>query len=84
MRKIAIRGISGGLLLSYVVVEAGHIIANPMDVTRDQVQLAVTSTSDTGTYLPISDTVVEGREYPRPQPERPRATERSTGVTDTG
>jgi hypothetical protein len=57
-----------------------HASANHMDTRLDQVVLPVTVTSsaDTGFNQPVVDTLLEDRAYPRPEPERPRATQRST------
>lgn len=69
MRKFIVLGM--GLVYGNAIVEAAHTIGNPSDIKRDQVALIASSTADTGANLPILDTILEGKAYPRPTPEEP-------------
>ena len=77
MRKVII--VSVGLAYGNAVAEAAHTIANPSDTDREQVALTANSTGDTGwSPPPIQNTILEGVSYPRPQPENPTITSKSS------
>lgn len=57
-----------------------HAVVHPLGTRLDQVvvPITMTSTATASFSQSITDTLLEDRAYPRPQPERPQVTQRST------